>query len=121
MGLKSLANFHDPESLASRMRRKRFALFRGLMERLPRGSSVLDVGGTPQFWEREALVTSGAIHVTLVNLESYSSDNPGIEQVACDVRDMRMFADGAFDAVLLSGLVTGHSGRRGSRGLPFRS
>ena len=105
MGLKSLANFHDPTSLASRMRRKRFALFRGLMERLPHGSSVLDVGGTPQFWEGEALVTSGAIHVTLVNLESYSTDNPGIEQVACDARDMRMFADGAFDAVFSNSVI----------------
>src|SRR6185437_8082090 len=84
MGLKRFANFNDPTSLASRMRRKRFALFRGLIERLPHGSSVLDVGGTPQFWEGEALVTTGAIRVTIVNLESYVSTNPTIKQLACD-------------------------------------
>ena len=105
MGLKRLANFNDPASLASRMRRKRFALFRGLIEKLPRGSSVLDVGGTPQFWEGETLVTTGAIRVTIVNLESYVSANPAIKQLACDARDMRMFADNAFDAVFSNSVI----------------
>jgi hypothetical protein len=105
MGLKRLANFNDPASLASRMRRKRFALFRGLVEELPRGSSVLDVGGTPQFWEGETLVTSGAIRVTIINLESYVSSNRAIRQLACDARDMRMFGDNSFDVVFSNSVI----------------
>jgi len=105
MGLKRFANFNDPTSLASRMRRKRFALFRGLIERLPHGSSVLDVGGTPQFWEGEALVMTGAIRVTIVNLESYVSTNPTIKQLACDARNMHMFADNLFDAVFSNSVI----------------
>lgn len=103
--LKRLADFNDPNSLAGRMRRKRFEFFRCLITQLPRGSTVLDIGGTPQFWGEEELVSRGAIRVTIANLESYQSVNPAVEQITCDARDMRMFGTNTFNAVFSNSVI----------------
>jgi hypothetical protein len=105
MRLKQLADFHDPDSLASRMRRKRFDRFRRLLERMPPGARVLDVGGTPEFWAGDELVQQERIRVTLVNLETYNSVNPRVEQVICDARDMSIFSDKTFDVVFSNSVI----------------
>ncbi|MEO6866256.1 MAG: methyltransferase domain-containing protein [Gemmatimonadaceae bacterium] len=105
MSLKSLANFHDPSSLASRMRRRRFALFRDLAAELPFGARVLDIGGTPEFWREIDLVARGQLHVTLLNIESYTSIRADIELIQGDARDMQCFHDQAFDAVFSNSVI----------------
>jgi hypothetical protein len=72
MILKRLANFHTPSSLASRMRARRFDIFRALAAELPFGARVLDVGGTPESWGDIDLVAQGRVRATLLNLEPYT-------------------------------------------------
>ena len=49
--LKTIADNRDPASLAARLRRRRFARFQALLSRLPGPIRILDVGGTPGFWQ----------------------------------------------------------------------
>ena len=109
MLLKRLANFHDPSSLASRMRRRRFAFFEALATELPFGARILDIGGTPAFWRDIALVEKGRVRVTLLNIESYAAVHPDVELVRGDARDMYCFRDQEFDA-LFSNSVIEHVG-----------
>lgn len=105
MLLKRLANFHDPSSLASRMRRRRFAFFEALANELPFGARILDIGGTPAFWRDIALVEERRVRVTLLNLESYAAAHPDVELIQGDARDMHCFRDQEFDAVFSNSVI----------------
>src|SRR2546428_13328418 len=63
---KTLATSADSGSLANRLRRKRFQLFRALVSRLPRPLKILDVGGTEAFWKQMGF--SEELGVTIVTL-----------------------------------------------------
>jgi len=105
MLLKRLADFHNPSSLASRMRRRRFAVFEALATELPFGARILDIGGTPEFWREIALLERGRVRVTLLNVESYAPAHPDVELIQGDARDMRCFRDWEFDAVFSNSVI----------------
>jgi len=50
VSLKALADNNQPDSLANRFRRRRFARFRAFLDSVPRPISILDVGGTQDYW-----------------------------------------------------------------------
>ncbi|MEO9225157.1 MAG: methyltransferase domain-containing protein [Gemmatimonadaceae bacterium] len=105
MLVKRIANFNDPSSLASHMRARRFALFRSLVEKLPSGARLLDIGGTPDFWRDIDLVADGRLRVTLLNLESYTPVRPEVKLIRGDARDMVAFPDQSFDAVFSNSVI----------------
>lgn len=106
----ALADNRRPDSLASRMRRRRLAWFNELLTPLPEPVRVLDVGGTAAFWQqnRDALVRR--CHLTILNLDRADLDGlPEAEAAAGDARRMPQFADGSFD-VIFSNSVIEHVG-----------
>lgn len=111
MLFKSVADFHAPDSLASRMRRRRFAFFESLAVELPTGAKILDVGGTPEFWQDIPLVEEKQASVTLLNTESYTETRSDVKLVTGDAREMRCFANREFD-VVFSNSVIEHVGDR---------
>ena len=56
--LRSLASSHDATSLAVRLRRRRFELFRSLLEGVAKPAIILDVGGAERFWENMSPVSA---------------------------------------------------------------
>src|SRR5690242_10959215 len=50
-------------ALSWQMRRRRFSLFRSLVDALPRPIRILDLGGTQQFWDRVAPSEDSGIDV----------------------------------------------------------
>ncbi len=93
-------NFND-RSVASRLRRQRFQIFIKIVDRLPGTISVLDVGGTEDYWVR---VTSGSpvlerLQVTLLNIQLQPASLPNFKSVEGDARCMPQFADKQFDIV----------------------
>ena len=66
--LKRMGDIRDPNSLSARLRRRRFALFRQLVDELPRPLSLLDVGGDWGFWQREGFAEESGISFTLLNV-----------------------------------------------------
>lgn len=103
--LSTVADFNRPNSVARKLRSKRFRLFEELIATLERPLRLLDVGGTEEFWtamgygEREDLV------ITLLNLDDGPTESPFITRVAGDARDLSRYADGEFDVVFSNSVI----------------
>jgi len=107
--LKGLANIFEPDSLANRFRRKRFSFFIKLVQTLPPPVRVLDVGGTPEFWEQ--MGTSPGLSVVLLNVKERQTSLPNFTCVVGDAAEMSLFQDKEFD-VAFSNSVIEHVGDR---------
>jgi SAM-dependent methyltransferase len=105
MRVKRFADNREASSLATRMRRRRFAFFLSLLERVPRPVRILDVGGTQNFWEVMAPGNLGDLRVTLLNLETQQVSSSSFESVAGDARDLSRYADASFDVVFSNSVI----------------
>jgi Methyltransferase domain len=108
--LRSLADNRRAGSMADQFRQRRFALFRSLLDTLPlaadgRQLRILDVGGTPSFWERMGFAVSPQIEIVLLNLTDQDVAHEHMRAVAGNAADMSMFADGEFDVVLSNSVI----------------
>jgi hypothetical protein len=102
--LKRAADNTNPSSLAARLRRKRFALFVELLERVPGNLHILDVGGTPDFW-RVIGFAHERVSVTLLNRTVLDCGSASLRSVKGDARDMREFRDRTFDCVFSNSVI----------------
>jgi hypothetical protein len=102
---RKVADNRQDDSLATGMRRKRFALFLSLLERVPPPVSILDVGGTQNFWERMGLNEHSRIHVTLLNIQPQQLAHPGFSAMIGDATNMSNIADQAFDVVFSNSVI----------------
>lgn len=105
LGIRGLADANNPESLSNRMHARRFQLFERLIARLPRPLRILDVGGTPQFWENRGWAGRNDCHITLLNLASQESTHPNITCRTGDATQMPEFADGSFDVAFSNSVI----------------
>jgi hypothetical protein len=106
MGL--LHGLRDPDSgysIARRLRSRRFAFFLERISDLPRPVSILDVGGTQDFWERMGFVDPGAARITILNLQAPDSRHPNVRTVAGDACRMDAFAEREFDVVFSNSVI----------------
>ena len=102
--LKRLADNRSADSMATELRRKRFALFQSLLERVHGEISILDVGGTAEFW-RMMEFADDRVRVTLLNQSPAVVDRPPFRSVAGDARDMGAFTDRQFDIVFSNSVI----------------
>ena len=107
--LRSLADNTNPCSAANALRRRRFALFRSLLDTLPKPVRLLDVGGSQEFWQAMGLVAGADLDITVLNLQPQVASLPHFHFVPGDARCMNMFADNSFD-VAFSNSVIEHVG-----------
>jgi hypothetical protein len=102
--LRSLRDFRRAGSPANVLRRRRFLLLKSLfLDKLPQGTRILDVGGTPDFW-----MTMGSFEkfrITLLNLTKVDVAGPNLESVVGDATRMPQFADGEFDLVFSNSVI----------------
>jgi len=103
--IKSIANNSDGNSLATRMRRARFALFLELLGRLPGHVEILDIGGTQEFWNLMLPGDPGEIRVTLLNLEHQHVTSRHFVSASGDARAMPQFPDRSFDVVFSNSVI----------------
>jgi hypothetical protein len=103
--LKRFVDNSDPDSLATRMRRRRFNFFLSLLDHVKRPARILDVGGTQDFWESMELAKIGDLRVTLLNVEKQPVSGSSFESVAGDARDLSRYADGSFDVVFSNSVI----------------
>ena len=109
--LKTLGDNTNPSSLATRMRRQRFAFFLSLLENVRRPLTILDVGGTQQFWDMMGRDRLPGARITLLNVAAQPVTGEGFESVAGDARDLSRFETSSFD-VVFSNSVIEHLGPR---------
>ena len=81
--LAKLADNRRPDTLAAILRRRRLRHFQSIIAHLPPPVSVLDVGGTSEFWECAGLSDDTDLRITLLNTEAQRC-HPGFAQLAGD-------------------------------------
>jgi hypothetical protein len=102
----ALADNRRSGALASRMRHRRFALFRRLLATLEPPFEILDIGGTPLFWEKMGHRAGfEGVRIVLINTREPQRRLPGLESVVGDARDMSRYADGSFDVVFSNSVI----------------
>src|SRR5919202_5424479 len=103
--LKRIADNRTDDSLATRLRRRRFTLFRHLISSLDRPFSILDVGGRPLFWEKMRFAEERGVRIVLLNIEEPEFARPTFTCVVGDARDMGEFGDKEFDVVFTKSVL----------------
>ena len=98
------ADHRNQTSLAARLRARRLAFFRHLLARVPRPLTILDVGGTADFWKRLKDANDG-VRVVILNVRSEAIDDPRFDTLIGDARDLSSFADGAIDVVYSNSVI----------------
>lgn len=124
MLLQNLTQFADENqnnSLATRLRKKRFCLFKSFVEEnykkaQPSCLKIIDVGGTPVIWQNNLSVLETALpdtnfEVTVVNIKKFKTTRANIKSLLVDAKDMRQFRDKEFDIVFSNSLLE-HVGDR---------
>src|SRR6266508_375472 len=86
-----LADNRQADSLATKLRRMRFALFMCLVSSLPRPIKILDVGGSQIFWESMGFTEERDITVVILNLSEVETIFENFTSVAGDARSMKSF------------------------------
>jgi hypothetical protein len=84
--LRAKVDDRDAASFSHRMRARRFARFEQAVAALPRPLSILDVGGTSEFWRQRGWADRSDVHITLVNLEAEEQVCANILPTAGDAR-----------------------------------
>jgi 2-polyprenyl-3-methyl-5-hydroxy-6-metoxy-1,4-benzoquinol methylase len=102
--LKKFADNRRIDSLATKLRRKRFVLFSSLISSLPRPLRILDVGGTEIFWERMDFIKED-VEIVLLNLSNVEVTYRNLSNVAGDARKMVQFRDKEFDVVFSNSVI----------------
>jgi len=103
--LKRLGDNANPDSLATRMRKRRFAFFLSLLDGVERPVRILDVGGTQRFWDMMGREHLDGVNVTLFNLRAEQTAAPGFDSVAGDARDLTKYKDSSFDVVFSNSVI----------------
>ncbi|MDW3176270.1 MAG: class I SAM-dependent methyltransferase [Acidimicrobiia bacterium] len=99
------------QRIGNRFRDRRFSFFEAFLKQLDEPISVLDVGGTQQYWVQRGVLSRLNISVTLVNLKHVPVSHERVTSVVADATDLRQYADGQFD-VVFSNSVIEHVGSR---------
>jgi hypothetical protein len=106
--MKFLLRYADnraADSLAVRLRRRRFALVRALIDGLGRPAKVLDVGGTEAFWVSMGYLPPEGVRIVLLNVAAQKTTHPGFSAVTGDARDMGDFGVGEFDLAFSNSVI----------------
>ena len=91
---KKLLDNTDKKSLANKFRTKRFKHFAELINSLPKPVSILDVGGTENFWQQMGLAGNHDYNLTILNItESPVQQKENMKFVKQDASDLGIFID----------------------------
>lgn len=102
--VKNIADNKNKESLSHRYRTKRFELFKTLLNGLPKPVSILDIGGTVEFWKAMHFEEAD-VSITLLNLEPAAAVNPPFYTIQGNATNLSGIADGSYDIVFSNSVI----------------
>jgi hypothetical protein len=100
---KKIVDHRDNASLATHFRRRRFAFFLSLLAQVERPVSILDIGGTENYWKMMNL-NDDRVFITLLNLTNHEVALPNMTSVAGDARAIQE-GDLSFDVVFSNSVI----------------
>jgi hypothetical protein len=103
--MRQLADAERPTSISNRMRERRFRLFDEMADTLPRPLSIIDIGGTNEFWEQRGWAGRDDVTVTLVNLAEQEQRHENIVSTTGDATDLRDHGDKSFDIAFSNSVI----------------
>lgn len=103
--IKSLADNSSRDSLATKMRRARFARFLSLLGKLEGHLEILDIGGTQDFWNLMAGDGLPQARITLLNVVHQPVTSEKFLSAVGDARSMPQYASGSFDVVFSNSVI----------------
>ncbi len=103
--LRTLTDVNNPISLSSQMRAKRFEFFKKLTAPLPRPLSIIDIGGTPKFWELCGWAGRNDVQITIINLKSSECKHSNIEIKIGDATSLANYSDQSFDIAFSNSVI----------------
>ncbi|MHC5024787.1 MAG: class I SAM-dependent methyltransferase [Planctomycetota bacterium] len=92
-------------AISARLRARRFGLFERLAASLPRPLEILDVGGTPDFWQRHGWAGRADVRLTLLNLRPQPSTQANMHCLEGDATDLGRFGDRSFDIAFSNSVI----------------
>lgn len=100
----------QPGSLGMKFRKARFRYFEKLFLSNFKGMdkvTILDVGGTEQFWKMlgQEILASGKIEIILLNLTKELVYTPNVTSIAGDATNLSDFADRSMDLVFSNSVI----------------
>lgn len=102
--LKEIADNANPLSVANKLRQRRFAFFHLLLEQLEKPITVLDVGGTVEYWQLRNSTLLTDLRITVLNLHQQQSSHPNISTTAGDALKLA-YPDEHFDVVFSNSVI----------------
>ena len=105
--VKRIVDNQNADSVSGKMRHARTQLFLDRLEVFPQPVSVLDAGGTLDYWRVTGGECLANMDLTLLNqtLPESPPDLPGVSHVTGDATDMHAYADNTFDAVFSNSVI----------------
>jgi ubiquinone/menaquinone biosynthesis C-methylase UbiE len=103
---KKLLDNTDPKSLANKFRINRFKHFAEFIKDTPRPLTILDVGGTADFWKQMGLEDKSEYQVTILNLEEpLAKQLSNLKFIQGDASDLSQFGNISFDVVFSNSVI----------------
>jgi hypothetical protein len=103
--LEKIYDNRRTDSLATNFRTKRLTLFSSMIESTRNTVKILDVGGSPIFWENSGFLTQEFRNLELTILNIKSINHPHFKCVVGDARKMNQFQDKEFDLVFSNSVI----------------
>jgi hypothetical protein len=103
--IKTLADNSNADSLATRLRRRRFQVFLSLLATLKGHVEILDIGGTQGFWGLMLREHSFDLRVTLLNIEHQRTSSTAFVSAVGDARAMPQYKNSEFDVVFSNSVI----------------
>ena len=115
--LGKITDHQRPDTVASRLRQRRYEFFRSLATSVERPLKILDVGGTQTIWERIGFADQHDIHITILNIVPVPVDHSNMTAVVGSACSMSQFQDRQFDIVFSNSVIEHVGGDREVRSM----
>lgn len=103
--LRELADVRNPSSLSNRLRAARFEKFERLTRSITRPMTILDIGGTTEFWRRRGWLGREDVTITLVNTTAEEQVCENIIPTTGDATDLRAHGDKTYDIAFSNSVI----------------
>ncbi|HMQ80505.1 MAG TPA: class I SAM-dependent methyltransferase [Ignavibacteria bacterium] len=103
---KKLLDNTDSDSLANKFRRKRFRNFLEYTKDVPPPVTILDVGGTFDFWKQMGIIDNSDYFITILNLTDLGpGSSKNLKFIAGNAADLSQFKTASFGVVFSNSVI----------------